>query len=147
MKSPAEKTHQGAPNTAMRLLTSLPVIVGIAVRWTLGLFLGTIFLYQAVASPPLHLWFPVREAAGPSSIYVPGESCHWYPCNSSIINALVDSRLTNFSHLLFISFLGSGFSGVWFHLGFLQALPSIHNHDFYCYSSGCLSTYHSVPEL
>jgi hypothetical protein len=42
---------------------------------------------------------------------------------------------------------GSGFSGVWFHLGFLQALPSVHNHDFYCYSSGCLSTYHLNTQL
>lgn len=34
---------------------------------------------------------------------------------------------------------GSGFSGFWFHLGALQAIPKLHDYDFYCYSSGCLS--------
>lgn len=43
------------------------------------------------------------------------------------------------SHNL-LGFIGSGFSGVWFHLGFLQSLPTLHEHYYYCYSSGCLST-------
>ena len=34
---------------------------------------------------------------------------------------------------------GSGFSGFWYHLGLLQSSPDLHNRDYYCYSSGCLS--------
>lgn len=33
---------------------------------------------------------------------------------------------------------GGGFSGFWFHLGYLQSIPNIHDYDFYCFSSGCL---------
>lgn len=33
---------------------------------------------------------------------------------------------------------GGGFSGFWFHLGFLQSLENRHEYDYYCYSSGCL---------
>lgn len=37
---------------------------------------------------------------------------------------------------------GSGFSGFWFHLGVLQKLShKLHDYDFYCYSSGCLSKF------
>jgi hypothetical protein len=34
---------------------------------------------------------------------------------------------------------GAGFSGFWYHLGLLQGSPNLHQQDFYCYSSGCLS--------
>jgi len=34
---------------------------------------------------------------------------------------------------------GAGFPGFWYHLGFLQDNPFLRNHEFYCYSSGCLS--------
>eukprot|EP00540_Astrosyne_radiata_P024027 CAMPEP_0116843912 /NCGR_PEP_ID=MMETSP0418-20121206/12369_1 /TAXON_ID=1158023 /ORGANISM="Astrosyne radiata, Strain 13vi08-1A" /LENGTH=181 /DNA_ID=CAMNT_0004474753 /DNA_START=107 /DNA_END=652 /DNA_ORIENTATION=+ len=34
---------------------------------------------------------------------------------------------------------GAGFPGFWFQLGFLQGNPGLRDHDFYCYSSGCLS--------
>jgi len=37
---------------------------------------------------------------------------------------------------------GGGFSGFWFHLGYLHSIPSesLHEHDYYCYSAGCLGT-------
>mmetsp|Transcript_931 Transcript_931/g.1742 ORF Transcript_931/g.1742 Transcript_931/m.1742 type:complete len:289 (+) Transcript_931:92-958(+) len=108
-KLPAEKS-QGEWKSHGLALAELVILAlswfALALRWFLTLTVATGCLYQVVASPPLHLMgFPVKPAAGESSIYVPG----------------------------------SGFSGVWFHLGFLQALPSVHDHDFYCYSSGCLS--------
>eukprot|EP00536_Pseudo-nitzschia_multiseries_P016504 jgi/Psemu1/292569/fgenesh1_pg.1135_\ len=39
---------------------------------------------------------------------------------------------------------GGGFSGFWFHLGYLHALAGddrrdLHDYDYYCYSAGCLS--------
>ena len=34
---------------------------------------------------------------------------------------------------------GAGFSGFWYHLGLFQSIPSLHDYDYYCYSSGCLS--------
>ena len=34
---------------------------------------------------------------------------------------------------------GGGFSGFWFHLGYLNSLgPNIDEYDYYCFSSGCL---------
>lgn len=34
---------------------------------------------------------------------------------------------------------GAGFSGFWFQLGVLQGIRNLHEHHYYCYSSGCLS--------
>jgi hypothetical protein len=38
---------------------------------------------------------------------------------------------------------GGGFSGFWFHLGYLQSfsLSNLQQHEFYCYSSGCLGEF------
>lgn len=33
---------------------------------------------------------------------------------------------------------GAGFSGFWYHLGIFQSIPSLHEYDYFCYSSGCL---------
>lgn len=33
---------------------------------------------------------------------------------------------------------GGGFSGFWFHLGFLQSIENLEEYDYYCFSSGCL---------
>lgn len=36
---------------------------------------------------------------------------------------------------------GGGFSGFWFHLGYLQSMNMdnhLHDYDYYCFSSGCL---------
>jgi hypothetical protein len=50
--------------------------VGFAVRALLAMVLCIICLYLVVSSPPLHLYYPVADPAGPSSIYVPG-SLEW----------------------------------------------------------------------
>lgn len=37
---------------------------------------------------------------------------------------------------------GGGFSGFWFHLGYLYSFSEkndLHDYDFYCFSAGCLS--------
>lgn len=37
---------------------------------------------------------------------------------------------------------GGGFSGFWFHLGYLHSMADrhdLHDYDYYCYSSGCIS--------
>lgn len=38
-----------------------------------------------------------------------------------------------------MALVGAGFSGFWYHLGLLRAVPLPHGYDYYCYSSGCLS--------
>jgi hypothetical protein len=45
---------------------------GFALRALLAMALSIICLYLVVSSPPLHLYYPVADPAGPSSIYVPG---------------------------------------------------------------------------
>lgn len=71
----AEKSHQGEWNR--HGLANLVILAlswfAFALRWFLTLTVATGCLYQVVASPPLHLMgFPVKPAAGESSIYVPG---------------------------------------------------------------------------
>lgn len=79
VKFRAETSQQASLELASQVLTT-PVIValrwlGFVVRWLVTLTVATACLYQVVASPPLHLMgFPVKPAAGESSIYVPGES-------------------------------------------------------------------------
>jgi len=34
---------------------------------------------------------------------------------------------------------GGGFSGFWFHLGFLQSIDDVQDYNYYCFSSGCFS--------
>jgi hypothetical protein len=42
--------------------------------------------------------------------------------------------------LLLLLFAGSGFAGFWYHLGTLHQMhDDLHDYDYYCYSSGCLS--------
>lgn len=145
VKFRAEKSQSLA--WASKAVTT-PVLValrwlGFVIRWMLTLTVATACLYQVVASPPLHLMgFPVKPAAGESSIYVPGESSSRRLIGQGI-DAIPKAPYDSLCIPLSLSnVIGSGFSGVWFHLGFLQSLPTIHDHDFYCYSSGCLSTYH-----
>ncbi|CAJ1962713.1 unnamed protein product [Cylindrotheca closterium] len=33
---------------------------------------------------------------------------------------------------------GGGFSGFWFHLGYLQSMKDLHEYEYYCFSSACL---------
>ena len=95
-------------------------------------------LYYAAACPPMH-WFydAASESAGPSSIYIPGALLQKRKSGTTI-QWLDWNFLThidcNFS-------LGGGFSGFWFHLGFLQAMPNLKDYDYYCFSSGCLGMF------
>mmetsp|Transcript_4924 Transcript_4924/g.9152 ORF Transcript_4924/g.9152 Transcript_4924/m.9152 type:complete len:209 (-) Transcript_4924:1196-1822(-) len=41
--------------------------------------------------------------------------------------------------MLLLLFQGGGFSGFWFHLGYLHSVDNIHDFDYYCFSAGCLS--------
>lgn len=55
-------------------MSRLPRILGIVTFYflvSIATFLG---LYYALASPPMHLIYDVSPPAGPSSIYVPGET-------------------------------------------------------------------------
>lgn len=75
-KLPAEKS-QGEWKSHGLALAELVILAlswfALALRWFLTLTVATGCLYQVVASPPLHLMgFPVKPAAGESSIYVPG---------------------------------------------------------------------------
>jgi hypothetical protein len=41
-----------------------------------------------------------------------------------------------------VNLQGGGFSGFWFHLGYLQTFGDrhdLHDYDYYCFSAGCLS--------
>ena len=68
-KSQGERTSHGLANLVILALSWF----AFALRWFLTLTVATGCLYQVVASPPLHLMgFPVKPAAGESSIYVPG---------------------------------------------------------------------------
>jgi hypothetical protein len=40
-----------------------------------------------------------------------------------------------------VTILGGGFSGFWFHLGYLQSMKNLNDYDYYCFSSGCLGAY------
>jgi len=92
--------------------------LGIAVRWLLGLSIATICLYQVVASPPLHLWYPVRApAAGESSIYVPGAS---YPVAIMHVSGGIQGR-SFFLSLLTRFVLSRRFHRLWL---FRSVVPS-----------------------
>jgi hypothetical protein len=122
------------------------------VLWTLSTSLVLCFstlvgLYYLIASPPLHLWYKSLPSAGSSSVYVPGAygTCHsvlngyhWLLSVSLLI--LVISTPNIIPEYLFCTFAGSGFAGFWYHLGTLnQMRDDLHDFDYYCYSSGCLS--------
>jgi hypothetical protein len=63
----------------------------------------------------------------------------------SPLSAYVGPRQTQQDNLPFCCFRhqGGGFSGFWFHLGYLHSIHpnDLHSFDYYCFSAGCLSTY------
>lgn len=98
-----------------------------------------IVLYYLIASPPLYLAYSPAPKAGPNSIYVPGTCEMVYIARSFILAIFLTVPISHTCFSLF-SMKGSGFSGFWYHLGLLdQMSDDLHQYEFYCYSSGCLS--------
>jgi len=113
-----------------------------------GVVLGSFFLLRLLVAPPLHLFFDPVESMGPSSVYVQGmvDSFQGESNAKSFKNKTIFLKLTKCVPLQ-IHETGAGFSGFWFHLGRLQSIPNLRDHDFYCYSSGCLSKYSTYKKL
>ena len=101
----------------------------------LQLMLLAALLYPILAAPPLHWFYPVAAPAGPASVYVAGKSN-----NNKRERCRGRQEAESHIHTSCVSpCVGAGFPGFWFHLGLLQSLPTLKEHDFYCFSSGCLS--------
>jgi hypothetical protein len=61
------------------------------------------------------------------------------------LSSFIEPRRTQRDSLHFscVRHQGGGFSGFWFHLGYLHSVHpnDLHSFDYYCFSAGCLSTY------
>jgi hypothetical protein len=125
-KSPSDHT---ASSISQRLL-ALAKLVTRLIFW---LIVGTVSffaLYYALASPPMHLVYDVAPPAGPATIYIPG---------MSMASGFLDKiPAFSISYAIVCFLQGGGFSGFWFHLGFLQSIENLEEYDYYCFSSGCL---------
>ena len=97
-----------------------------SVLWTsfsfiLKALVGSFTFYKFLASPPFH-WF-----------YDPLP-----PLSTTTTNS-------NATRSLYLP--GGGFSGLFYHLGFLDSLTSPQQLDYYCYSSGCIAAVAALTHL
>jgi hypothetical protein len=93
-----------------------------------------VLYYCLIVAIPLHWIYDPLPPAGPMSVYLPGMSANALapsvPIDCVVLNLVIV--------LLFHIVIGAGFSGFWWHLGLLQAIPDPWQYEYYCYSSGCL---------
>jgi hypothetical protein len=113
------------------------------VQVVLKVFLTLAACYFFVAWPPLHWFYDAASPAGPLSVYIPGASSHLRVLVSAII-VFPFLIIMHFPTTCTRTILGGGFSGFWFHLGYLQSMKNLDEYDYYCFSSGCLGAYRSV---